>query len=132
MDQQDALAAVDLGGGVAQDAFVVSAAPGASLSLQKIVIPPGSGTGVHRHPGAVIAIVDSGVLTHHAPVHPSGVRRYRTGEAFVEGAHYLHEAVNDTTEDVVLWVVYVDPPGESVSEAPARTRRGIQHETRSR
>ena len=110
MEQQEALATVDLGGGIAQDRFVVAVEAGASLTLQKIVIRRGGGTGVHRHPGAVIAIVDSGVLTHYAPVHPSGVRRYRAGEAFIEGADYLHEAVNDTADDVVLWVVYVDPP----------------------
>jgi hypothetical protein len=53
---------------------------------------------------------------------PTGTRRYGEGEAFLEGADYLHEAVNDGNADVVLWLVYVEPYDP----------RGIQQATRSR
>jgi quercetin dioxygenase-like cupin family protein len=86
------------------------------VNYRKITIPPGGGTGEHCHYGQLIGVVESGTLTHYAPIYKSGVHEYRTGDSLVEGAGYVHEGKNEGTEDVVLWVTYVTPEGEPLAE----------------
>jgi quercetin dioxygenase-like cupin family protein len=101
---QDGPVAIDVGGPT-------------QITYCKITIEPGAGTGLHCHYGQLLAVVGQGVLTHYAPVYPSGVHQYVAGESLVEGASYVHEGKNEGTEDVVLWVTYVTPEGKPLSEA---------------
>lgn len=82
-----------------------------------ITIQPGAGTGLHCHYGNLIATVESGELTHYAPIYPGGVHVYRAGDAIVEGAGYVHEGKNEGTVDMVLRVTYVTPEGKPLAEA---------------
>lgn len=104
-----AIDATEIACGTTVDALAVRIPEGSSLALSRVCLPPGGRTGVHRHDGPLLVIVESGVLTHHAPVHPDGVRGYVAGEAFLEGAEYLHDGVNDGADDVVLWMLAIRP-----------------------
>ena len=108
--------AVDLAAGT-QDADVdVEVAGPTQVAMREITLAPGAGTGLHCHYGQLIAVVEQGVFTHYAPIYPEGVHVYTAGESLVEGAHYVHEGVNEGTEDVVLTVTYVIPEGEPLAE----------------
>ena len=92
-----------------------------TVTFREITIEPGAGTGLHCHDGNLIAVVKQGVLTHYAPIYPTGVHEYRAGDAIIEGAHYLHEGKNEGTEPVVLEVTYVIPEGFPLAETdPAK------------
>jgi quercetin dioxygenase-like cupin family protein len=86
------------------------------VNFRRITIPPGTGTGKHCHDGNLIATVEQGTLTHYAPIYPSGVHEYRTGDAIHEGSGYIHEGKNEGDEDVVLLVTYVTPEGDPLAE----------------
>lgn len=86
------------------------------VSFRKVTIPPGGTTGRHCHHGNLIAVVEQGELTHHAPTHKGGVHVYKAGESVFEGADYVHEGENKGDENVVLLVTYVTPKGEPPAE----------------
>jgi quercetin dioxygenase-like cupin family protein len=86
------------------------------VNHRRITIQPGAGTGLHCHYGNLIATVESGALTHYAPIYPTGVHVYEAGDALVEGAGYIHEGKNEGTVDTVLDVTYVTPEGEPLAE----------------
>lgn len=94
----------------------VSVAGPTQVNYREITIRPGAGTGLHCHYGQLIAVVAEGELTHYADIYPGGVHVYETGESIVEGAHYVHEGVNEGDEDVVLWVTYITPEGKPLAE----------------
>jgi len=113
---QAPVSAIDLAAGT-QDAGVdVEVAGPTQVAMREITLAPGAGTGLHCHYGQLIAVVESGVFTHYAPIYPDGVHVYHAGDSLVEGAHYVHEGVNEGTEDVVLTVTYVIPGGEPLAE----------------
>lgn len=100
-----------------QDASVdVEVAGPTQVAFRRITLHPGAGTGLHCHDGQLIALVESGVFTHYAPVYPTGVHVYEAGDSLVEGAGYQHEGRNDGTEDVVLLVTYVIADGEPLAQ----------------
>ncbi|MCF3124373.1 cupin domain-containing protein [Streptomyces arenae] len=88
----------------------------AQVNYRKVTLPPGASTGPHCHYGQLIGVVESGRLTHYAPVYPGGVRVYTAGESIVEGSGYVHEGRNEGKRDVVLWVTYVTPEGKPLAE----------------
>jgi quercetin dioxygenase-like cupin family protein len=83
--------------------------------MQQVVIGPGGQTGWHSHPGPVVVLVKSGVLTFFSGDDPSCTQRsYSAGQAFVDsGQGHVHLAANlSGTENVELWATYFDvPPG---------------------
>jgi len=56
------------------------------------------------------------VLTHYAPVYPTGVHMYTAGDSLVEGADYEHQGKNEGTEDLVLLATYVIAKGEPLAQ----------------
>ncbi|HEU0103152.1 MAG TPA: cupin domain-containing protein [Mycobacteriales bacterium] len=106
----------ELGKGERDAAVDVEVAGPAQVAFRRITLRPGAGTGMHCHDGQLIALVESGVLTHYAPVYPTGVHVYDTGEALVEGAGYAHEGRNEGQEDVVLMVTYVIAEGQPLAQ----------------
>lgn len=113
---QAPVSAVELAAGT-QDAGVdVDVAGPTQVAMREITLAPGASTGLHCHYGQLIAVVEQGVFTHYAPVYPEGVHVYHAGDSLVEGAHYVHQGVNEGPEDVVLSVTYVIPAGEPLSE----------------
>jgi quercetin dioxygenase-like cupin family protein len=86
------------------------------VNYRKITFPPGAGTGKHCHQGNLVGVVEKGTLTHYAPIYDSGVHEYQAGDSLVEGSGYVHEGKNEGTEDVVLWVTYITPQGDPLSQ----------------
>jgi quercetin dioxygenase-like cupin family protein len=78
---------------------------------QRVTIQPGGTTGWHYHPGPVLAVVESGTLTHDDD--HCRVTTYVTGEAFEEdpGPSHVHMGANLGATPVVLDVTYVVPGG---------------------
>lgn len=110
------ITAEDLGAG-AQGASLAVEVPGpVQVTVRRITIAPGAGTGKHCHDGNLIGIVEKGTLTHYAPIYPSGVHRYREGDSLVEGPGYVHEGKNEGDDEVVLLVTYVIPQGDPLAE----------------
>jgi quercetin dioxygenase-like cupin family protein len=106
----------ELGKGEQAEAVDVEVTGPTQVAFRRITIAPGAGTGLHCHYGQLIAVVESGVFTHYAPIYPGGVHVYQAGDSIVEGAHYVHEGKNEGTEPLVLLVTYVIPDGEPLSE----------------
>ncbi|WP_369382849.1 cupin domain-containing protein [Streptomyces sp. cg36] len=97
--------------------MALSVAGPVRVDVYEVTLRPGGTTGPHRHNGEVIGVVTAGALTHYAPVHPGGIRVYAAGEVVREGSGYRHEGVNEGTEDLVMWVIYVSPRGLPLTEA---------------
>jgi quercetin dioxygenase-like cupin family protein len=110
------VSAEDLGEGDLPGAVDVEVAGPVQINLRRITIEPGAGTGQHCHYGNLIATVESGELTHYAPIYPTGVHVYEAGDAIVEGPGYIHEGRNEGTENTVLLVTYLTPEGEPLAE----------------
>ena len=108
--------AVELAAGINDEGVDVEVAGPTQVAMREITLKPGAGTGEHCHYGQLIAVVEQGVFTHYAPVYPDGVRIYEAGDSIVEGSGYVHQGVNEGTEDVVLTVTYVIPEGEPLAE----------------
>jgi len=112
------IAATDIATGEYPGSVEVSVtdADGVQVVVREITIQPGAGTGEHCHHGQLVGVVKQGVLTHYAPIYPSGVHEYVAGDAIIEGAGYVHEGVNEGTEPVVLEVTYLIEQGQPLAE----------------
>jgi quercetin dioxygenase-like cupin family protein len=108
--------AEDLSEGDLLGAVDIEFAGPVQVNHRLITIEPGAGTGLHCHYGNLIAVVESGELTHYAPIYATGVHVYRAGGALIEGAGYVHEGKNEGTVDTVLDVTYVTPEGDPLAE----------------
>lgn len=106
----------ELGRGEQDAAVDVEVRGPTQVVFRRITLRPGAGTGRHCHDGQLVALVESGVLTHYAPVYPTGVHVYEAGDALVEGAEYVHEGRNEGSADVVLMVTYVIAQGQPLAQ----------------
>jgi quercetin dioxygenase-like cupin family protein len=102
----------------------VQGASGRTLILSRVVVEPGAQLPLHRHLGTQVARVVSGVLTYkvrHGSVvvrsgdpeqRPVKVRsitagqtgRIRAGQWIVEQPSTIHEAANDGSQPVVIYI----------------------------
>src|SRR5688572_31987086 len=64
--------------------------------MQQIVLAPGGQTGWHSHPGPVVVLVKSGVLTFYSGENGAcTTRSYSAGQAFIDsGQGHVHLAAN--------------------------------------
>jgi quercetin dioxygenase-like cupin family protein len=108
--------AVDLAAGEDEDGVHVAVDGSSQVVFRQITLQPGAGTGEHCHAGQLIAVVEEGTFTHYAPSYPGGVHVYHAGDAIIEGAGYVHQGVNEGTEDVVLLVTYIIADGEPLAQ----------------
>jgi quercetin dioxygenase-like cupin family protein len=97
--------------GSTNDRVHVEANGATELVYQRVTIQPGGVTGWHYHPGPVLAVVESGTLTHYDD--HCRAETYTTGEAFEEdpGPGHVHMGANLGDGPVVLDVTYVVPAG---------------------
>jgi quercetin dioxygenase-like cupin family protein len=97
--------------GATSDRVHVEANGATEVVYQRVTIQPGGFTGWHFHPGPVLAVVESGTLTHYDD--RCGAETYVTGEAFEEdpGPEHVHMGANLGRTAVVLDVTYVVPAG---------------------
>ncbi len=82
--------------------------------MQQIVIAPGGSTGWHSHPGPVVVLIKSGVMTFYSGEDGRCTSRtYSAGQAFIDrGQGHVHIARNEGSENLELWATYFDvPPG---------------------
>ena len=86
------------------------------VTHRSITLAPGVGTGPHCHHGQLVVVVEQGELTHYADAHPGGVRVYRAGDSVVEDSRYVHETVNEGSEDLVVMVTHFTPEGMSTED----------------
>lgn len=91
-------------------------ADGVKVTHRSITLAPGVGTGRHCHHGQLVVVVEQGELTHYADAYHGGVRVYRAGESVVEGSRYIHETVNEGSEDLVVMVTHFTPEGMPTEE----------------
>jgi len=106
----------ELGSGDRGEVVDVEVEGPVTVTYRRITIAPGAGTGLHCHHGQLVAIVEEGELTHRAPVYPGGEHVYQAGDSLVEGAGYVHEGINERTEDLVLLVTYITETGKPLAE----------------
>jgi quercetin dioxygenase-like cupin family protein len=110
------VSATDLAVGAQEGDVDVEVDGPTQVVVKEITIAPGAGTGLHCHDGQLIGVIESGELTHYAPIYPTGVHVYSAGDSIIEGAHYVHEGKNEGTVPVVLTVTYVIPQGDPLAE----------------
>jgi quercetin dioxygenase-like cupin family protein len=99
-------------------------APGRSLALSRVVIPPGAQLALHHHEGTQVAFIQSGVLTYTvesgsvkvmkgaADQNPKVVRtisggktgKIRAGEWIVEQPSAHHSAANNGPKRIVIYL----------------------------
>jgi quercetin dioxygenase-like cupin family protein len=99
-------------------------APGRTLGLSRVVIPPGGKIPLHHHEGTQVAYIQSGVLTYHvktgsvtvrrgnADEHPRVVHRIKAGhtgrihpgEWIVEQPSTHHAAANNGKQKIVIYL----------------------------
>jgi quercetin dioxygenase-like cupin family protein len=102
----------------------VQGAPGRTLVLSRVVVEPGAEIPLHHHLGTQVARVAAGVLTYtvrqgsvvvrsgDAEAHAVKVRsikagqtgHIRAGQWIVEQPSTIHEAANNGTEPVVIYI----------------------------
>ena len=77
----------------------------------RVVIAPGGESGWHTHPGPVKGFVVSGAFTDYEGSDPCNPTTVSAGQGFVEQDNEPlgHNAINEGTEDVVLYAV-IDYP----------------------
>lgn len=113
-------AAATPGEGVEAVTLSESSVDGQDYVARLITIAPGGTTGWHFHPGEVFGVVRAGTLTHYAgDCSVDGV--YGVGAPISErsGPGYVHAGRNEGPDPLVMWVLYVDPPGTPLAvDAP--------------
>ena len=102
----------------------VQGAPKRELVLSKVVVPPGTRLALHHHLGTQVARITAGVLTYtvregsavvsrgDSELNPTVVRtikagqtgRIEPGEWIVEQPSDIHEAANEGTKPVVIYL----------------------------
>lgn len=84
----------------------------AKTALIKYTVAPGGVFGWHQHGGPLWAMVASGTLTFYHGDDPScsGVE-YPAGTTFMDPGDHTHNAINEGTENVVVYVTFMLPEG---------------------
>lgn len=91
----------------------------ADMVVAQITVAPGASIGWHSHPGPAVVVVVTGTLTIYDGDDPTctgrsygpGTASPSYGEAFVDlGQGHVHDARNEGTELVTVYVTYFDVP----------------------
>jgi quercetin dioxygenase-like cupin family protein len=73
--------------------------------------PPHASFGWHYHRTPVIVVITSGTLTlYDSSGSKCAPTRYHAGQGFIEPAHHLHLARNESDRPVSFYVVYIGVP----------------------
>lgn len=89
---------------------------GIDYLVTRITVAPGAGTGWHYHPGEVFGYISEGTMTHYEDdcavdaVYPAGAP-VKEGV----GPGFVHNGRNETSEPLVMEVVYINPVGTPLS-----------------
>jgi quercetin dioxygenase-like cupin family protein len=107
-----------------------SAAPGQSLELTRVIVPPHESLAPHTHPGPQMAVIERGTLTYTVlkgeveVTRAAGTTSARTetassgqtidlkaGDSLIEPAGMEHEAMNTTGKPIVIYLSSLFPQG---------------------
>jgi quercetin dioxygenase-like cupin family protein len=113
-------------------------APGQTLGLSRVVIPPGKDIAAHTHPGTQLAVITEGTLTYTVlrgevqVTRASGTSMAKTetvkegettelgpGDSLVETSDLVHTARNSGKKAVVIYLTSLFPEGAPAS-SPAQ------------
>ena len=84
----------------------------AKTTLIKYMVVPGGIFGWHQHGGPLWAMVASGSLTFYHGDDPSCTGEvYPAGTTFMDPGNHTHNAINEGTENVVVYVLFMLPEG---------------------
>ena len=81
----------------------------AEVTVKKIIMPPGTATGWHKHPVPSFGYVVSGEL--EITLDRGEVYRFKKGDAIVETIDRVHQGYNPGTEDSEIVVFYTGAEG---------------------
>lgn len=108
------------GTGIEAQILAQATVDGFDYVTKQITIAPGGSTGWHWHPGRVLGLIRQGTLTHDmADCSLDGI--YPAGSPITEGTgpDHVHVGRNLGPDPVVMWVVYINPAGDPLSnDAP--------------
>ncbi len=91
------------------DGIVLRTGHDTDHAVQKNVLPPGASSGWHRHPGVVLATVQSGAAVHYdSNCTPEPIA---AGQSFWESGPHAKVLRNETDHEVVVYVSYILPTG---------------------
>ncbi len=80
------------------------------VALTKFTITPGGAVGWHQHSGPVWVVVASGTLTFYAGDDPTCTGKvHPQGSAFIDPGNDTHNARNEGSENLVIYVVFMLP-----------------------
>ncbi len=118
---------VDLGRGANLGDGKITFAAGSESVVFTVSMPPGTSSGWHRHPGAVVVLVKSGTLTTYGLDKPPCVGvDFPTGKAYFEDdaanakwPHFVRNRSQTETVELVVTAFDVAPGAPARSEAAA-------------
>ncbi len=87
----------------------------AKVTLRKVLFPPGTDTGWHKHDVPVFGYIISGTLTVEVEERESV--EYTSGESFAESIGIYHRGINKTEDDVEVIAIYLGGDEQQLSIA---------------
>ncbi|NAS12221.1 cupin domain-containing protein [Poritiphilus flavus] len=87
----------------------------AKVTIRKVIFPPGSDTGWHKHEMPVFSYILSGTLT--VEVEDRKSLEYSGGESFAESIGIYHRGINKTDDDVEIIAIYLGGDQQQLSIA---------------
>lgn len=119
---------VDLGRGVNAGNGTITFASGSESVVFTVEMPPGTTSGWHRHPGAVVVLVKSGTLTSYGLDQPpcvgvefsSGTAYFEDDAANAKWPHFVRNRSQTETLELVVTAFNVAPGAQArtVADAP--------------
>ena len=95
-----------------------------SMIVERITVKPGGDFGWHTHGAPVAVVIQQGTLTvWDKTVGNCAPFTVTKGQSFVEPANHVHRAMNEGSQTVKLYAVFLGLPkgdaGQKPAEAPA-------------
>ena len=110
---------------VGKMAPVTITSKGGSMIVERITVKPGGDFGWHTHGAAVAVVITKGTLTvYDKTIGNCAPFKVSKGMSFVEPANHVHRALNQGTQTVKLYAVYLGVPKGVQPNKPAETPAG--------
>jgi quercetin dioxygenase-like cupin family protein len=98
---------------------------GGSMIVERIVVKPGGDFGWHTHGSPVAVVIQQGTLTvWDKTVGNCAPFTVSKGQSFVEPANHVHRAMNEGSQTVKLYAVYLGIPKGAAPNKPAQVPAG--------
>ena len=98
---------------------------GGSMIVERITVKPGGDFGWHTHGSPVEVVIQQGTLTvWDKTVGNCAPFTVTKGQSFVEPANHVHRAVNEGSQTVKLYAVFLGIPKGAVPQKTAQAPAG--------